>query len=69
MVRGSGYFHLSLLVEPTHTTNHLSPIYFQKQRPCSSKAHFLLLFKIDREILDEIAGMVTTFGLPWSKWL
>ncbi|WP_319379228.1 flippase [uncultured Methanocorpusculum sp.] len=28
-----------------------------------------LLFKLDRGIRDEIAGMVTTFGLPWPKWL
>ena len=31
--------------------------------------YFFLLFKIDRGIRDEIAGMVTTFGLPWPKWL
>ena len=31
--------------------------------------YFFLLFKIDRGIHDEIAGMVTTFGLPWPKWL
>ena len=28
-----------------------------------------LLFKIDRGIRDEIAGMVKTFGIPWPKWL
>jgi len=28
-----------------------------------------LLLKLDRGIRDEIAGMVTTFGLPWPKWL
>ena len=31
--------------------------------------YFFLLFKIDRGIRDEIAGMVTTLGLPWPKWL
>ncbi|WP_187146113.1 flippase [Methanocorpusculum labreanum] len=31
--------------------------------------YVLLLFKLDRGIRDEIAGMVTTFGLPWPKWL
>ena len=31
--------------------------------------YFLLLFKIYRGFRDEIAGMVTTFGLPWPKWL
>jgi len=31
--------------------------------------YFLLLLKLDRGIRDEIAGMVTTFGLPWPKWL
>ncbi len=31
--------------------------------------YFLLLFKIDRGIRDEITGMVTTLGLPWPKWL
>ncbi len=31
--------------------------------------YFFLLFKIDRGIRDEIAGMVKTFGLPWPKWL
>ena len=31
--------------------------------------YFLLLFKIDRGIRDEIAGMVATLGLPWPKWL
>ena len=31
--------------------------------------YFLLLFKIDHGIRDEIAGMVTTLGLPWPKWL
>ena len=31
--------------------------------------YFFLLFKIDRGIRDEIAGMVKTFGIPWPKWL
>ena len=31
--------------------------------------YFFLLFKIDRGIRDEIAGMVTSLGLPWPKWL
>ncbi len=31
--------------------------------------YVLLLFKLDRGIRDEITGMVTTFGLPWPKWL
>ena len=31
--------------------------------------YFFLLFKIDRGIHDEIAGMVKTFGIPWPKWL
>ena len=31
--------------------------------------YFFLLFKIDRGIRDEIAGLVTTLGLPWPKWL
>jgi O-antigen/teichoic acid export membrane protein len=31
--------------------------------------YVLLLFKLDRGIRDEIAGMITTFGLPWPKWL
>jgi len=31
--------------------------------------YFPLLLKLDRGIRDEIAGMVTTFGLPWPKWL
>ena len=31
--------------------------------------YIFLLFKIDRGIRDEIAGMVTTLGLPWPKWL
>ncbi|MBQ4135202.1 MAG: polysaccharide biosynthesis C-terminal domain-containing protein [Methanocorpusculum sp.] len=31
--------------------------------------YFFLLFKIDRGIRNEIAGMVTTLGLPWPKWL
>ena len=31
--------------------------------------YFFLLFKIDRGIRDEIAGMVATLGLPWPKWL
>ena len=31
--------------------------------------YFFILFKIDRGIRDEIAGMVTTLGLPWPKWL
>lgn len=28
-----------------------------------------LLLKLDRGIRDAIVGMVTTFGLPWPKWL
>ena len=31
--------------------------------------YFFLLFKIDRGIRDEIAGMAKTFGIPWPKWL
>ncbi len=31
--------------------------------------HIFTLFKLDRGIRDEIAGMVTTFGLLWPKWL
>ncbi len=31
--------------------------------------YFPLLLKLDRGIRDEIAGMVTTFGFPWPKWL
>jgi len=31
--------------------------------------YIFLLFKLDRGIRDELAGMVTTFGLPWPKWL
>ena len=31
--------------------------------------YIFLLFKIDRGIRDEIAGMVTTLGLPWPRWL
>ena len=31
--------------------------------------YFFLLFKIDRGIRDEIAGMVKTFGILWPKWL
>ena len=31
--------------------------------------YFFLLFKIDRGIRDEIAGMVKTFGIPWPKWI
>ena len=31
--------------------------------------YFFLLFKIDRGIRDEIAGMVKTFDIPWPKWL
>jgi hypothetical protein len=31
--------------------------------------YFFLLFKIDSGIRNEIAGMVTTLGLPWPKWL
>ena len=31
--------------------------------------YIFLLFKLDRGIRDELVGMVTTFGLPWPKWL
>ncbi len=31
--------------------------------------YFLLLFRLDRGIRDELAGIVTQFGLPWPKWL
>ena len=31
--------------------------------------YFFLLFKLDRGIRNELADMVTTFGLPWPKWL
>jgi O-antigen/teichoic acid export membrane protein len=31
--------------------------------------YIFLLFKLDRGIRNEISGMVTTFGLPWPKWL
>ncbi|MEA5037131.1 MAG: flippase [Methanocorpusculum sp.] len=31
--------------------------------------YIFLLLKLDHGIRDEIAGMVTTFGLPWPKWL
>jgi len=31
--------------------------------------YVFVLLKLDRGIRDEIAGMVTTFGLPWPKWL
>ncbi len=31
--------------------------------------YVLHLFKLDHGIQDEISGMVTTFGLPWPKWL
>ena len=34
-----------------------------------SVLYFFLLFKIDRGIRDDIAGIVTAFGLPWPKWL
>ncbi len=35
----------------------------------SALIYSLLLLKLDHGIRDEIAGMVTTFGLPWPKWL
>lgn len=31
--------------------------------------YIFVLLKLDHGIRDEIAGMVTTFGLPWPKWL
>ena len=31
--------------------------------------YFFVLLKLDSGIHDEIAGMITTFGLPWPKWL
>jgi O-antigen/teichoic acid export membrane protein len=31
--------------------------------------YIFVLFKLDRGIRNEISGMVTTFGLPWPKWL
>lgn len=31
--------------------------------------YFFTLLKLDSGIHDEIAGMITTFGLPWPKWL
>ena len=31
--------------------------------------YILVLLKLDHGIRDEIAGMITTFGLPWPKWL
>lgn len=31
--------------------------------------YFLLLFKIDKDIRDEVRGVVKNFGLPWPKWL
>ncbi len=31
--------------------------------------YFFLLFKLDHGIRNDLADMVTTFGLPWPKWL
>ena len=31
--------------------------------------YFFVLLKLDSGIHNEISGMITTFGLPWPKWL
>lgn len=31
--------------------------------------YFFMLFKLDRGIRDELAGVVNNFGLKWPKWL
>ncbi|MDV0441937.1 lipid II flippase MurJ [Methanocorpusculaceae archaeon Ag1] len=31
--------------------------------------YFVVLFKLDKELHDEITGLVKQFGIPWPRWL
>ncbi|HJK23804.1 MAG TPA: flippase, partial [Methanocorpusculum sp.] len=31
--------------------------------------YFVVLFRLNREIHDEIADLAKQFGLPWPRWL